>query len=111
MDEFNRPAVAFTLKPDAGLRFGAFTERHVNRVLATVLDDRVTSVATIVSRIDDRGQITGLSRDEVLEQVITFKSGALPADLGMSRNAPSERASAKRRSVRECWPPPAASRS
>ena len=81
LDEFNRPAVAFTLKPDAGRRFGAFTERHVNRALATVLDDRVTSVATILSRIDDHGQITGISRAEMNEQVITFKSGALPADL------------------------------
>ncbi len=81
LDEFNRPAVAFTLKPDAGRRFGAFTERHVNRALATVLDDRVTSVATILSRIDDHGQITGISREEMNEQVITFKSGALPADL------------------------------
>jgi protein-export membrane protein SecD/preprotein translocase SecF subunit len=81
LDEFNRPAVAFTLKQDAGLRFGAFTERNVNRTLATVLDNRVTSVATILSRIADRGQITGLSRGEMIEQVINFKSGALPADL------------------------------
>jgi protein-export membrane protein SecD/preprotein translocase SecF subunit len=81
LDEFNRPAVAFTLKQDAGLRFGAFTERNVNRLLATVLDNRVTSVATIISRITDHGQIAGLSREEMIEQVISFKSGALPADL------------------------------
>jgi protein-export membrane protein SecD/preprotein translocase SecF subunit len=81
LDEFNRPAVAFTLKPDAGRRFGAFTERHINRSLATVLDNRVTSVATILARIEDQGQITGLSHEEMAEQVITFKSGALPADL------------------------------
>ncbi|HJR61364.1 MAG TPA: protein translocase subunit SecD [Vicinamibacterales bacterium] len=81
LDEFNRPAVSFSLKPDAAERFGAFTERNVNRALATVLDDRVTSVATILSRIDDQGQITGLSREEMIEQVINFKSGALPADL------------------------------
>jgi protein-export membrane protein SecD/preprotein translocase SecF subunit len=81
LDEFNRPAVAFTLKPDAAVRFGAFTEQHLNRALATVVDNRVTSVATIVSRIDDQGQITGVSREEMIEQVITLKSGALPADL------------------------------
>ena len=80
-DEFNRPAVAFTLTPDAGSRFGAFTSQHVNRSLATVLDNRVVSVATIVDRIEERGLITGLSRDEMVEQVITFRSGALPADL------------------------------
>jgi preprotein translocase subunit SecD len=81
VDEFNRPAVAFTLKPEAGVRFGAFTAQHINRELATVLDGRVMSVATIVSRIDDRGQIIGVSRDEMIEQVISLKSGALPADL------------------------------
>jgi protein-export membrane protein SecD/preprotein translocase SecF subunit len=81
VDEFNRPAVSFTLKPEAARRFGGFTERHVNRTLATVLDDRVTSLATILSRIDAEGQITGLSREEMIEQVINFKSGALPADL------------------------------
>jgi preprotein translocase subunit SecD len=81
VDEFNRPAVAFTLRPDAARRFGDFTARHVNRLLATVVDDRVASVATIVSRIDDRGQIVGLTRDEMIEQVVTLKSGALPAGL------------------------------
>jgi SecD/SecF fusion protein len=80
-DEFNRPAVAFTLTPDAGRRFGVFTSQHINGTLATVLDDRVAAVATIESRIDDQGRIVGLSREEMLQQVITLKSGALPADL------------------------------
>jgi protein-export membrane protein SecD/preprotein translocase SecF subunit len=81
LDEFNRPAVGFTLEPDAAERFGAITERNINRPLATVLDNRVRSVATIHSRIDDRGQITGVSREEMIEQVINLNSGALPADL------------------------------
>ncbi len=81
VDEFNRPAVGFTLKPDAAQRFGAVTERSINRPLATVLDNRVMSVATIQSRIDDHGQIAGVSREEMIEQVITLNSGALPADL------------------------------
>ena len=81
VDEFNRPAVAFTLTPDAGRRFGAFTERHIKRLLATVLDGRVAAVATIDSRIEDSGQIVGVSRDDMLEQIVTLKSGALPADM------------------------------
>ena len=81
LDEFSRPAVGFTLEPDAGRRFGAFTERNVNRLLATVLDNRVTSVATIQSRIDNQGQIAGVSREEMIEQVINLNTGALPADL------------------------------
>jgi protein-export membrane protein SecD/preprotein translocase SecF subunit len=81
LDEYNRPAVGFTLKPDAAQRFGAITERNINRSLATVLDGRVMSVATIQSRIDDQGRIIGVSREEMIEQVITLNSGALPADL------------------------------
>jgi preprotein translocase subunit SecD len=81
LDEFNRPAVAFTLKQDAAQRFGIFTEQNIQRQMATVLDNRVMSVATIISRITDQGQITGISREEMLEQVITLKSGALPASL------------------------------
>ena len=80
-DEFNRPAVAFTLTPEAGRRFGAFTERHINGTLATVLDNRVASIATINSRIEDQGQIVGVSREAMLQQVINLKTGALPADL------------------------------
>jgi SecD/SecF fusion protein len=81
VDEFNRPAVGFTLKPEAAQRFGVITEGNINRPLATVLDNRVMSVATIESRIDDQGQIAGLTRDEMIEQVINLNSGALPADL------------------------------
>ena len=81
LDEFTRPAVAFSLRPDAARRFGEFTGRNVNRVMATIVDDRIASVATIISRIEDRGQIVGLTREEMLEQVITLKSGALPATL------------------------------
>ena len=81
LDEYNRPAVGFTLKADAARRFGAITERNIGRLLATVLDDRVTAVATIESRIDDQGQIAGVSREEMIEQVINLNSGALPADL------------------------------
>jgi protein-export membrane protein SecD/preprotein translocase SecF subunit len=81
LDQYNRPAVGFTLKPDAARRFGAITERNIGRLLATVLDNRVTSVATIESRIDDQGQIAGVSREEMMEQVINLNSGALPADL------------------------------
>ena len=82
----NRLAVHFTLKQDAAARFGAFTASNINRPLATVLDDRVTSIANIQSRIDSQGQITGLSREEMMEQVVTFRSGALPPIWNMSKN-------------------------
>jgi preprotein translocase subunit SecD len=81
LDEFNRPAVAFTLKQDAALRFGNFTQANIGRPLGIILDGRVMSVATIQGRITDSGQITGITREEMLDQVITLKSGALPASM------------------------------
>jgi preprotein translocase subunit SecD len=81
LDQFNQPAVAFTLKQDAATRFGEFTQSSIGRQLAIVLDDRVTSAPTIQDRITDNGQITGITRDEMQNLVITLKSGALPARL------------------------------
>jgi preprotein translocase subunit SecD len=81
IDEFNRPAVQFTLKQDAASRFGNFTQANIGRPMAIVLDNRVMSVATIQGRITDSGQITGINRDEMLDTVITLKSGALPASM------------------------------
>jgi preprotein translocase subunit SecD len=81
LDEFNRPAVSFTLKQDAAVRFGNFTQANIGRLLGIVLDGRVMSYATIQSRITDNGQINGISREESQDLVITLKSGALPARL------------------------------
>ena len=80
-DEFNRPAVAFTLAPEAAARFSEATARNVNRLLATVLDDRIVSVATILERISDRGQIVGLTREEAVDLAISLRAGALPASV------------------------------
>jgi preprotein translocase subunit SecD len=81
LDEFNRPAVGFTLKQDAAGRFGNFTQTNLGKPMAIVLDNRVMSVATIQGRITDSGQITGINRDEMVDTVITLKSGALPASM------------------------------
>jgi preprotein translocase subunit SecD len=81
LDEYNRPAVSFTLKQDAAVRFGTFTQANIGRGLAIVLDNRVVSAPTLQARITDSGQITGISREEMNDLVITLKSGALPASL------------------------------
>ena len=81
IDEFNRPAVQFSLKQDAAGRFGNFTQSNIGRPMAIVLDNRVMSVATIQGRITDSGQITGINREEMIDTVITLKSGALPASM------------------------------
>ena len=81
IDEFNRPAVSFTLKQDAAARFGTFTEANIGRQLGIVLDKKVMSAPVLNSRITDSGQITGVGQDEMADLVITLKSGALPASL------------------------------
>ena len=77
----NRPAVDFTLKQDAASRFGTFTSANVGRPLGIILDGRVMSSPTLRDRITDRGQITGITREEMQDLIITLKSGALPASL------------------------------
>ena len=81
LDQFNRPAVQFTLKQDAAQRFGTFTSSNIGKPLGIILDKRVMSVATIQDRIVDNGQINGITREEMQNLVITLKSGALPASL------------------------------
>jgi len=81
LDQFNRPAVMFTLKQDAAQRFGNFTQANIGKPLGIILDKRVMSVATIQDRIVDNGQINGITREEMANLVITLKSGALPASL------------------------------
>jgi preprotein translocase subunit SecD len=81
LDEYNRPAVAFTLKQDAAQRFGRFTEANLGKPLGIVLDNRVMSAPILQGRITDSGQVTGITQEEMLDLIITLKSGALPASL------------------------------
>jgi preprotein translocase subunit SecD len=81
IDQYNRPAVDFTLKQDAAVRFGRFTEANLGRPLGIVLDNRIMSAPILQGRITDRGQITGITREEMVDLIITLKSGALPASL------------------------------
>ena len=82
LDQNNRPAVSFTLTPDAARRFGKFTEENMNRFLAIVLDKRVQSAPRIEGRITDRGEIYGqFTSQEAADLSLTLRSGALPAPL------------------------------
>jgi preprotein translocase subunit SecD len=70
----------FTLSQDGGKRFARFTEANVGNRLAVVLDNSIVSVATIQSRIEDSGRITGLgSEDEAVDLSRYLRSGSLPA--------------------------------
>ena len=81
-DEWNNPAVSFTLKPDAAKRFGKFTEENINKPLSIVLDGRIQEVANIGERITDQGIIHGNFTIERAEDIaLVLRAGALPATI------------------------------
>ena len=79
-DEFQKWETNFTLSPDGGKRFGRYTEANIGNKLAVVLDNKIVSVATIQSKIEDSGRITGLGGEQEAEDLSRFlRSGSLPA--------------------------------
>ncbi len=81
-DSFNQPAVHFSLKPDAAVRFAKATSENINRRLAIELDHSIISAPNIESRIADEGQISGsFTMQEAQDLALKLRSGALPASL------------------------------
>jgi preprotein translocase subunit SecD len=81
-DNFGRPAVGFTLSPEAAQRFAQFTQTHIGKRMAIVLDNKVVSAPVIQAKIYDKGIITGrFTLQEVKNLVVILKGGALPTDL------------------------------
>jgi preprotein translocase subunit SecD len=79
-DEFRKWETSFTLSPDGGKRFGRYTEANIGNRLAVVLDNQIVSVATIQSKIEDSGRITGLGGEEEATDLSRYlRSGSLPA--------------------------------
>jgi preprotein translocase subunit SecD len=79
-DEFRKWETNFTLSPEGGKRFAAYTEKNIGNRLAVVLDNNIVSVATIQARIEDSGRITGLgSEEESVDLSRYLRSGSLPA--------------------------------
>src|SRR5581483_287612 len=79
-DEFRKWETSFTLSPDGGKRFGRYTEANIGNRLAVVLDNQIVSVATIQSKIEDSGRITGLGGEEEAVDLSRYlRSGSLPA--------------------------------
>ena len=81
LDEYNQPAVSFTLNREGARKMGDLTGQNLGRSLAIVLDGRIRSAPTIQGRITDSGQITGVTQQEAEDLQITLRSGALPASL------------------------------
>jgi len=81
-DQFNQPAVHFSLKADAATKFAKATSENINRRLAIVLDRSVVSAPNIEGRIADEGQISGsFTMQEAEDLALKLRSGALPASL------------------------------
>src|ERR1700690_1137095 len=74
--------VNFTLSTAAASRFGPFTESHLHKRLAIVLDHRVQSAPVINGRIEDSGLIEGnFSEDTAKDLALVLRAGALPASI------------------------------
>lgn len=82
VDEWNNPAVAFSLSPDGARRFEKVTSENIGKPLAIVLDGRVQSAPTIQDRISDSGIIHGrFTIDEAEDLALVLRAGALPASI------------------------------
>jgi preprotein translocase subunit SecD len=81
-DQYNQPAVHFSLTPDGARKFGDYTAGHVGERMAIVLDNKVHSAPVIRSRIDDSGIIEGnFSVQGAEDLALVLRAGALPASI------------------------------
>lgn len=79
-DTTEHPVSTFTLSQDASKRFEQYTQTHIGRLSAIMLDEEIISVPVIEDAIRDSGQIRGAhTREEAEELAVNLRSGALPA--------------------------------
>ncbi len=85
LDEYNQPAVGFTLNNGGVAKFSQVTGANVGRILAIILDNRVVSTPRIESAINTAdARITGrFTTQEANDLALVLRSGALPASLTM----------------------------
>jgi preprotein translocase subunit SecD len=87
IDQYNQPAVSFTLSNEGSAKFGAATAANIGRQLAIILDDQIESAPVIQSAISREGQITGtFTAQEASDLALVLRSGALPASLTYQRS-------------------------
>ena len=74
--------VNFSISTSAASRFGPFTESHIGKRMAIVLDHQVQSAPVIKGRIEDSGLIEGnFSQDSAKDLALVLRAGALPASI------------------------------
>lgn len=71
--------IGFTLTEEGAATFGSFTESHIGKPLAIVLDGRVLSAPLVQARIDREGIISGaFTQQEASALTVQLSSGPLP---------------------------------
>ena len=72
----------FVLSEDAAKRFESYTAANIDKRAAIVLDKKIISVAVIVNKIRDTGQITGFSSlQDASDLALNLRAGSLPASV------------------------------
>ncbi|MBE3126520.1 MAG: protein translocase subunit SecD [Acidobacteria bacterium] len=83
-DEWNNPAVSFTLNSDGGARFEQVTGDNIGKQIAIILDKKVQSAPGIEDKIQrtQGGVIRGRFTPEEADDLVNIlKAGALPAGI------------------------------
>ena len=83
LDQFGKPEIRFSLKPEGARIFADFTTKNVGKFLAIVLDKRVISCPRIETPITEgSGRITGkFTLEEARSLAVQLRYGALPIPL------------------------------
>jgi len=76
-----QPQIDFTLDKEGGDIFYKLTSANIKKPMAVVLDDRVRSVATINSAIQQSGMIEGFNAEEAQNLALLLRTAALPVEL------------------------------
>ena len=69
-DHTGFPAVSFTLTPEDSVKFEAFTGRHVDQLMAILVDGVVVSLATIAEPLPGSAQIAGRFTQAQVDELI-----------------------------------------
>lgn len=78
--EFGKWETSFTLNQEAARRFERFTETHIQKRLAIVLDNNIRSAPVIQNKISDSGRITGANdQQDASDLALVLRAGSLPA--------------------------------
>ena len=88
-DQWQQPAVSFSLKPDAAKRFAKMTGDNIDKPLGIALDKKLIEVANIGERIPPPGDtiIHGRFTMESAEELaLMLRAGALPAGIRTMEN-------------------------